>query len=479
VIWILAVRQLQVKRLRSLFLLVGFGLGVGVMIVLLSIGQAMLDQSRDVSLVGGGEVTVLPEGIDPEAMRTGGVSGMFFGIDRARFVTRQLVGGPRSAGVVRAVSPAIENKLLYVHYGDRTVAARAGGEIPSQARAAGAGLRLLAGDWEDTRRDSAYLAPTAGQLYDEIDHFHFSPVSDSTWGEWHYFNVVTGPHDWWYLTYLVGGEVPRGRWGGQLLMAHRRADGGYDRFKAVFPDSLVGIDTLRADVSLGPNSVIQRDGGYHLTASATGPSGSARVDVTIRPAPNRYFPPAELGAADDTPSGYVVPALRGEASGTLCVADRCTAITSAPAYHDHNWGVWRGVSWDWGVAHGRELDLLYGAVYPPVALASTGVSSHPLFVGLVDSLGLRQVLRASGIKYSWPGADSGLGRPTGFNLTAARLGDTVRVAVSITDALSSEQHAGSLTRHFLQMRGAFTLTGYLAGKAIADSGTGFFETYTR
>ena len=53
------------------------------MIVLLSVGEAMLDQSRDVSLVGGGELTVLPQGIDVEAMRTGGLSGMYFGIERA------------------------------------------------------------------------------------------------------------------------------------------------------------------------------------------------------------------------------------------------------------------------------------------------------------------------------------------------------------------------------------------------------------
>jgi ABC-type antimicrobial peptide transport system permease subunit len=91
-ITVLAFRHLLVRKLRSLFLLLGFSLGVGVMIVLLSVGQAMLEQSRDVSLVGGGEITVLPEGIDVEAMRTGGPSGMFFGIDRARFLTRQVFG---------------------------------------------------------------------------------------------------------------------------------------------------------------------------------------------------------------------------------------------------------------------------------------------------------------------------------------------------------------------------------------------------
>ena len=43
----LAFRHLWVRPVRSLFLLLGFALGVGVMIVLLSVGEAMLDQSRD------------------------------------------------------------------------------------------------------------------------------------------------------------------------------------------------------------------------------------------------------------------------------------------------------------------------------------------------------------------------------------------------------------------------------------------------
>jgi len=43
----LALRHLWVKKGRSAMLLLGFALGVGVMIVLLSVGEAMLDQSRD------------------------------------------------------------------------------------------------------------------------------------------------------------------------------------------------------------------------------------------------------------------------------------------------------------------------------------------------------------------------------------------------------------------------------------------------
>jgi hypothetical protein len=131
----LAFRHLLVRKVRSLFLLLGFALGVGVMIVLLSVGEAMLDQSRDVSLVGGGEITVLPQGIDVEAMRTGGLGGMFFSIERARFLTRLVLGGPRHAGLVRTVAPAIEGKLLSLSRPRRLypAAVRAGGEIPSAA----------------------------------------------------------------------------------------------------------------------------------------------------------------------------------------------------------------------------------------------------------------------------------------------------------------------------------------------------------
>jgi hypothetical protein len=67
----------------SALLLGGFGLGVGVMIVLLAIGEAMLTQARRTT-VGGGDVTVLPEGIDVEVMKTGGVGGMS-SITNARF----------------------------------------------------------------------------------------------------------------------------------------------------------------------------------------------------------------------------------------------------------------------------------------------------------------------------------------------------------------------------------------------------------
>jgi len=481
VIATLAFRHLLVRKLRAVFLLLGFALGVGVMIVLLSVGEAMLDQSRDVSLVGGGEVTVLPQGIDVEAMRTGGMGGMFFGIDRARFLTRQILGGPRRNGLVQAVSPVIEGKLLYLRRDNRTVAVRAGGEIPSRARAVGSGLDLHSGRWNDSPADSDYVAPTAHRLYHELDRFHLPPRPDSSWGEWQYFNLVTAPDEWWYITYLVGGEVPSGKWGGQLLITRRGPGGLHERFSLQAPSSEVEFDTAGADLTIGGNTVRQRDGIYQLKARTPGKAGEVKIDVTLVPTPNRYFPPVEL-RDDEFLSGYVVPALDARASGRICVAGRCDSFTGVPAYHDHNWGVWRNVTWEWGAGRGTRLNLLYGGVYGPEEERSIGRSrvSSPFFLTLVDSLGVKQVLRFNQIRYQRARPVAGSRRttaPARFTLVGTRESDTVRLNVQVGDVLATEMRASEFRRIFLQMRGRFTLAGRVAGETVADSGTGFFETY--
>jgi hypothetical protein len=479
----LAFRHLLVHKVRALFLLLGFSLGVGVMIVLLSVGEAMLEQSRDVSLVGGGEVTVLPQGIDIEAMRTGGVSGMFFGIDRARFLSRLTLGGPRYRELLRVVSPAIEGKLLYLKHGDQIVPVRAGGEIPSRTRAVGSALNVTAGHWDDSPADSSYVLPTRQQLYDELDRFHIPPHPEPSWAEWHYFNLITAPDEWWYITYLVAGEVPDGRWGGELIVTHRRPDGQYDRFTDLAASPAVVFDTARADVAVGPSSVKQRNAVYHLSGSAGGRSGRVKIRVAVKPAPNFYFPPVEL-TEPPLISGYVVPGLSATASGEICVGSACSRFSDAPAYHDHNWGVWRDVTWEWGVARGRHLTLLYGGVYGPGRDSTTPgpVPTSPFFLTVVDSLGVKQVLRFDRINYHGKQAVLGLPgatAPTGFQLTSARGPDTLRLDVHVQDALATGMAGGGVPRTFLQMRGRFQLSARVGGEMLSDSGAGFFETYTQ
>ncbi len=474
-ILLLAFRHLMVRRGRAVVLLFGYAVGVGVMMVLLSVGEAMLVQSKDVSLVGGGQITVLPEGIDLEGLRTGSMSGLFFAIDRARFLERQLIGGKRLDDVVAAVSPVIEHKLMYLEREGRLIPLRVGGELPSGATAVGAGLSVLGGSWRDDSADARFARPTPQQLYDEIDHFH-PPMPDSTWAEWHYFNLAPAADEWWYITYLIGGPLAEGKGGGQLLVTRHRRGRPPARFEARFRRNDIIFDTATADLSIGANTVAQRDGRYHIVGRAAGPTGTVRFDLVVRPTPNAYFPPVEL-RGDQYLSGYVVPAVRGTAAGTICEGADCRGFDEVAAYHDHNWGVWRGTVWNWGQARGRVMSLVYGGVITTESLSAR--SAAPYFLAAVDSQGTRQILRFGALEYHGahpvPGAP-GLMAPDSFRFRAARDPDTVEVTVRVLEAQVTAAGIGG-DRVFLQMRGAFKVRGRLLGTAVADSGLGFFETF--
>src|SRR5512133_2916377 len=126
---LLAFRNLFHRPWRSALLFLGYGMGVTVMIAMLSIGEALIAQARDEKLVGGGDVTVLPEGLDVEVMKTGGLGALFFSIDNARFVYLQLLASPRLVPArVRAAAPQIEGKLAYLRLPDGT-------EVPVRASA--------------------------------------------------------------------------------------------------------------------------------------------------------------------------------------------------------------------------------------------------------------------------------------------------------------------------------------------------------
>jgi hypothetical protein len=108
-----------------------------------------------------------------------------------------------------------------------------------------------------------------------------------------------------------------------------------------------------------------------------------------------------------------------------------------------------------------------------------GSSTTPFFLALVDSLGVKQVLRFNDIRYEGRRLASATSAraPDRFNLVATHEADSVRLKVGVMDALGTNMAAGDFRRVFLQMRGSFVLTGRVGGQTVADSGTGFFETY--
>jgi hypothetical protein len=495
---LLALRSFTDRPWRSLFLLLGYSTGVGVMIVLLSIGEALIAQARDERLVGGGDVTVLPEGLDVEVMKTGGLGGLFFSIDHARFVYRQLLASPRLANDVAAVAPQIEGKLLYLRTADgaeRPV--RATGEIPSRTAAVGAAASLAAGSWTDDDGDRRWSDPTPFELRHEIDHFHLPParageLPDESWAEWHYFNVVSADRRRWaFISFIVAGAVPTGRWGGQVLVTLHEEGIAVRRFVASVPGSAVRFSTSSADLAIGESRVtVLPDGRYEIRARAAeeGRPGSVDVDLVVAPTPRAYLPGVDLASRGFT-SGYVVPALRADGSGRICAPGWCERFDAAQAYHDHNWGVWRGVTWEWGAARAGDYALLFGRVEPPDSVATP----QPLFVLIVDSLGFVAVFRPREVAYDNGRVVTVNGRavrvPSRGVMVDVRGEDTLRIDLDVEDAAVTDTRRPLIERgeagaaralrrpYFVQMKGLARLSGRVGGRALAGEGTGFFETY--
>src|SRR5207244_7736814 len=92
-------------------------------------------------------------------------------------------------------------------------------------------------------------------------------------------------------------------------------------------------------------------------------------DVTLDAHPGRSLPPAAIRGAGGWVSGYVVPALSGAMRGTLHVQGHVVTFEDAAGYHDHNWGFWEGVSWQWGQVAHEDLSIVYGRVFPPADVA--------------------------------------------------------------------------------------------------------------
>ena len=472
------------------------------MIVLLSIGEAMLTQARNEKLVGGGTITVLPEGLDVEVMKTGGIGGLFFSIDHASFLYRQLLASPRFRKDISVVAPQIESRLLYVRVPDGSeYAVYAGGEIPSATRGVGAAPEVIDGSWEDDEGDRRWTNPTPEELRHEIDHFHVpsdSLANRDTWGEWHYFNVVSeGGKRWAFISFIVGGDVTGTEWSGNLGITLREEGGRTRKFATKVDRSRVRFSTADANLVFGDSRVtVMTNGDYRVTASAKEEGGSSVIDIdmTVTPAPYAYFPGVSMGAGDFV-SGYTVPGLRAAASGTLCVDRACETLIGAQAYHDHNWGVWKGVTWEWGAGRAGEYTFLYGRVHSP----DTTASVPPVLVYLIDSLGFRGVFRPRSISYE-DGRNVIVGGrtisvPSRATLFDERGGDTLRIELTIEDAIGTDirtQSDGILAgatdtgertvasrtpRSFIQMKGSARISGRLDGESVAGTGTGFFETF--
>ena len=185
------------------------------------------------------------------------------------------------------------------------------------------------------------------------------------------------------------------------------------------------------------------DGRYAVKATLheEGRDTPLTVDLVVSPAPRIDFPGATL-VSGDFASGYAVPGLRASATGSLCVATACDRYTDAQAYHDHNWGGWRGVTWEWGATRAGDYTILYGRVSPEDSSASAATQGGaPLFVYVTDRDGFTALFRPRVIRYedgrTIATPDGPLRVPSRAELYDVREGDTLRLTLTIDDATAT------------------------------------------
>ena len=170
-------------------------------------------------------------------------------------------------------------------------------------------------------------------------------------------------------------------------------------------------------------------------------------------------------------------------------AAKCERYVGAQAYHDHNWGVWRGVSWEWGAGRAGEFGVLYGRVEQQ----ANRQTLRPLFVYVTDSLGFLAVFRPRDIQYTDGRTIMVNGHrvavPSRGEMTDVRGDDSLRVVIDVQDAAGTDTRTPLIERgdtgaaralahpYFIQMKGLLHVTGRVHGRPIHGTGTGFFETY--
>ncbi len=459
----LALRSLTAHPIRSAVLAAGFGAGVGVMAILLGVAEIVLDQSRAPALVGGGDVIVR---LGPQVP--------------ARLVMSGTLQSDALRGRVAVAAPGHTSALYLIHGGKTTRVAARGG-IPSLERALGDPETSAIDAWRDLPADVEWTRDTPERVLREVDRFH--PVPDapawaSSWAEWLYFNGRAQDARF-YLTFMVGPVQKDGlRTAGVRLQLDR--NGKVENFSAAQPISQA--DALKAPELTIAGNTVRLDGlKYVVSLDLLGPNRQRlRGAFTIEASPGKLVPPIEIAGARGWRSGYVVPVMSGRLEGALEVNGETIPFNGGAGYHDHNWGFWQGVSWQWGQAQQGDLSLLYGRVFPPKEAADP--DRIPGFVGVLGPDG--PLGYATDVTISE--TNDANGQPKTITITArsTALGSTafgnsvldLHARFDVSSVVTTRRSAGT-DLDFLQMRGTYTVSGKAGDRPVNFTAPGSAETF--
>lgn len=446
-------RSLMTRPIRAAVLAAGFGFGIAVMVELLGVGQVILEQAHAPALGGGGDLVL---------------SGAFGPVSSARYVISTLRRGSDFADRLTAISPTRREKIFLLAPGSAIQISATGG-VPSLQKSIGDPEVSGIAAWADAAGDEGWSRPEHGDVLRAMDRFHPIPdatMSSSSWAEWLYFNGRTADgRIRVYLTFLVGPPAARAgrrQAGVRLQLEHVGRATTYAASGEVDEASVLAS---APDLDIAGNRVRLEGSTYRITLGLPDVSG----EISLEAAPQRSLPPASIRGAGGWVSGYVVPALSGTMRGTLRAGGESIEFADATGYHDHNWGFWEGVRWQWGqVAHG-DLSVVYGRVFPPSEVADP--ARIPGFLAVLGPDGPLGFSSRVTIDDATEGRiDVRATRGVDVQLTLT-VDETVRTTMAMTNL------PGRQPLNFLQLGGVYRVTGKVAGRDIDFTARGSAETF--
>jgi hypothetical protein len=202
-------------------------------------------------------------------------------------------------------------------------------------------------------------------------------------------------------------------------------------------------------------------------------------DFTLQASPGRLLPPLEIAGAKGWRSGYVVPVMSGTLDGGFVVDGRRVSLDGGRGYHDHNWGFWQGVSWQWGQAQHDDVSLIYGRIFPPREAADP--DRIPGFVGLLGPDG--PLGYATNVVITEANDEQGRPRTISIHGVSQALDVQARFDVSsfvitrTTQPVPPKRDSAKAEIDFLQLRGQYTVTGHAGDQTISFNAPGAAETF--
>ena len=363
------------------------------------------------------------------------------------------------------------------------------------------------------------------------------PARADSWAEWLYFNGRQGDARF-YLTFLVGPEHEPGRRlagvrlqldeGGRRSAWGEAAEVDAARVLAEAPDLTIGRSRVRledgryritldlprmaeappgaprptaaGDAAVSPPRteetpagapapgatagdaevdlprVDETPTGSHGPGAAPASSSSDRLtgDILLDPDPGRSLPPFTIRGARGWTTGYVVPVMSGTLDGALDVSGRALSLAGGSGYHDHNWGHWEGVSWQWGQVAGGGFSFVYGRVYPPADAADPEhMPGFLLALGPDGPVGYATrvtIAERDGAASDGPERIVVRARSRALDLT---------MTLGVEDRVVSRMDRASIGNalDFHQMRAAYHVHGRVGGEEVDFTAAGAAETF--